>query len=534
MGRQSAGLVLRAKSVDAFHAVRGLGGVKVSKFVSVPLTGTDDISVSEAIRQAVTDAGVRTGRVAVNVPSQDIILRAFLLPLLPKSEWTPAVQFETRKHIPFKMEELVWGYYALEQRATKQLAVTFAGIRIDRLAQIRRWLSLAGVKPALVEAQAISLARLAAPTTPGVGNQFAGIVDIDQHANTAHIVITKQQVPYLSREIVLKTDALASAELAPELRATTPEGIDPRVEILLSELRLSFDFFIREHPKAIIHQVCLFGDEAIVGPWSGWLAQQLPCPVMLGRLSQLPGLEQFGLGRASAAGLALGELSTHPVKLDFLVPPLSLSSSATRPADLLQAFTVSPDVVQQLVRTLGLQVVAAAVALGLMVGAVQYRLTSLRQEMNQMVRAVPDVGWGLRDVSMERLQTMHDQVEKHLGFLRQAVQHRVPVTEKLDRLVKALPDGVWLDGVEYDDRLEISGASQHNLRLKGYCFLGGKAAEERGVISDFVRQLKQNHDFFRGFSIAQLGAITKSHDAQTDADYQSFDVTCDSTGTRLF
>src|SRR5437879_165955 len=138
MGMQ-AGLILRSRSVEIYQAEAASGGVRFVRAVSVPVADpqrNSDIVV--AIQQAVEGARLKSNKLAICVAGQDVLLRSFKLPLLPKPEWQAAIQFEARKHIPFRPEELAWDFHVTERRATKQLDVVFVGIRSETFGQIQQ------------------------------------------------------------------------------------------------------------------------------------------------------------------------------------------------------------------------------------------------------------------------------------------------------------------------------------------------------------------------------------------------------------
>jgi len=95
------------------------------------------------------------------------------------------------------------------------------------------------------------------------------------------------------------------------------------------------------------------------------------------------------------------------------------------------------------------------------------------------------------------------------------------VTEKLDALARALPDGVWLDGLQYQDRLERTGANQTALTLRGSCFLPDRG-DGLGVINEFVQRIRQDEAFFRGFTVAQVGEIKAAEDQTQRYTYRTF------------
>jgi Tfp pilus assembly PilM family ATPase len=483
--------------------------------------------VAQAIRTAMETVGVKSARLAVCVPAQDVLLRSFTMPLMPKAEWQTAVQFEARKFIPFKTDELVWGFHVVEQRAAKQMVVAFVGMRNESFARIQEWLSAAGVKSAFVEAQAVSLCRLVddiptasdlpAATAAQTGNQFLGIVDVDLQANVAHLVIAKDRVPYLARHVDLKQQ--------PEGMEAGSQAGDVRAEVLSSELRLSFDFFTRENPQATIAQLVLFGEQTTIGAWASWLAEQLHCPVALGKLPQQIGeLQGLGPEHAAAAGLALRDLQPNSITIDLLARRPDYGTTKARWARLSKDLG-GQGLLQALVKPAAVQLVVAVLALGVLAWGGQRQLAGFQQYILQTIAAFPDVGWGMKGKTRDELQAIQQSVAGHLQFLRKLIQERVSVTEKLDALAKALPQGVWLENLRYQDRVEKGGGQQTFLAIRGACFLPD-SEEEFTVINKFVQQIKQDPRFFRGFATAQLGEITAVEDQTKRYSYRTFGVNC--------
>ena len=47
------------------------------------------------------------------MPTHDVILRTFKMPRLPEEEWATAIHFEGQKHVPFKLNEMIFDYCVL-------------------------------------------------------------------------------------------------------------------------------------------------------------------------------------------------------------------------------------------------------------------------------------------------------------------------------------------------------------------------------------------------------------------------------------
>lgn len=519
VGFSSVGLVLRSQAVEVVELSRTLRGVAVTKHVRVPVAGAEDADVVAAIRSALTAAGVQaTRRLGVTVPAQDAFLRSFTLPLLPEGERSTAVQFEARKYIPFKTDALVWDFHVSEPRGAKQLEAVFVGIRKETFAQIHGWLKEAGVRAAFLEAPWFSLARLVRSLRKPSDETFYGIVDLEPHA--AHIVFAKDQVPYLGRVVNLTPPSEGPEAAKPP--------VDPRAERLLSELRLSLDFFTGERHRGSLNRLWLFGDAATVGPWREWLATQLSCQMEMGTLPlHLTRGEVVDPGFAVGVGAALRELRPRfsAAKLNFLERgPERAAAGATlkiSPSASLSAVWSQIRSAKSLAKPAALQASLAVACLAVLATVSHRQVATARQQTAQALRAFQDVGGGLSEKQAPELDALQQQVNTRLAFLRRIVQQRVSVTEKLDVLAKALPEGIWLEGLDYEDPLEGLGPSHASLALRGGCILP-QSENELEAIREFTQRLKQDTRFFQGFATAQLGEIARTEAQAQQSAYRVF------------
>lgn len=513
------GLVLRSHMVEVVEARRTLTGVRVTKHARLPIANLqDDAKVVEAIQTALASAGISATRMGVTVPAQDVLLRSFTLPHLPRAEWPTAVQFEARKYIPFKIEELVWDFHATEDEQTKQISAVFVGMRLEVFERIRKWLNEAGVEPLWIEAPWFSLARIAAEAVKKVApGECLGIVDVE--ADAVHVVIVKNQIPYLGRDVNLAAIGSGPSVGDPASSAQTQK--------LLSELRLSFDFFTREHPTALINRVVLIGDPQVVGPWCEWLAPQLHCPVEVARLPA-QAREAVELSFALALGVARRQVGLGAARLDFVQRslPQAVSVKSKLLENLFAATQLDVDFIRSMAKPALTQTALAAAALGLFLLLSQQQVSAMRRQLARMAQSQPDLGWGLAGKPGADLQTLKPEVEKRLAFLDRVILQRVSVAQKLEVLARALPDGIWLEGLTYQDQLlEKSDKNKTSLNLRGACYLPERG-KELGAISDLTQRIKRDPDFFRGFTSAQLGQIAQAEDALKQYTYQTFQVTC--------
>ena len=534
--KAAAAVVLRRSEVQ----VLGVQGKTVTCRARVPFKPEEGGPLSVPIRAALDAAGLPAGaKLPVSIQHADILFRFFTIPAVPKAECNAAVQFEARRYIPFKIESLLWDYRAVPSPANpKRLDVIFAAMPKEPFARVQEGLSGAGVQATRIEPSHVSLARLA-DLSGAAGGEFVCIVDIDEDA--AHLAIVKRRMPYLTRDISL----LPSAETPPVAEWASPVGgevgtplsslpppvqeMDSRAKRLLSELSVSMDFFMRENPSTTIANVWLCGDESLIGPWCGWLAEQLRCSVQLARPLLQPHVpDDVPLSFASAVGLLAGVSEHSEESIDLLRG----SAKPTAPRTVAAPVAMSVGALQEqaiaLLKT-PRTLMAACVAVGLLAGlwllesmAVNERQRELAGLRSQEIAS----GLGLERMDQQALDDLRQRLDAQAAVIKRIIDGRASVATKLDGLARSLPDGVWITGLNFNNEFAQSGESQPRLMLSGSCFLGD-AGKELAAIQRFETQLKQHEPFFNGFVSAQLNEITAQKKPQPPfTSYRTFLVNC--------
>ena len=537
MGGTTAGLVIRLGSVELLI----LQGKSVAASLRVSLEGSEPHHLTEAIQRVVASAGLKNNaRVAVAVPTQDVLFRFFSIPVVSKPELETVVQFEVRKYIPFKMEQLIWDFHTVASDMPSRMEVIFGAILRERYERVREALAAAGLQPILIEPRSLSLARLVKPPKEHSANDFVCLVEIDEES--AHLAIIKQHLPYLTRDINFVPHANppaaggsrlpAASEPQPGDADVLPQGIapsiagapDPRLQRLLSELSVSIDFFTREYPSTRVRDIFLIGDDALVGAWCEWLAGRLHCRVESGK----PFLEPYVRGTTPlicAAGVGVIQAAKQPrrsVTLNFLKRSMMSKARVLGVPDTSALVT-------------GLRGSLKGVRAGLLVAVIGGVLLSLwaygafqvddqRRQLARLIHTRPDAGWGLNAMTQKELEPLKATAQTRATLLKGIMDGRTRVAAKFDALARALPEGVWLTGLSFEDRID-SGKSQPKLVLNGACFLNDPG-QELQAIQTFEQRVKDNAIFFQGFQMAQLDQMSVQANSQQSPAYRTFQLSC--------
>ncbi len=539
MGSSTPGLILRTGEVELL----AMQGRKVTSRVRVPIEGKrEDVDIVRAVQYALGAAELKTKKLAVSIPTADVLFRFFTMPVIPKPEWESAVQFEARKYIPFKIEELVWDYQVISTKSSDRLEVIFTAVQRETLERLQRLLSEAGVEPTRIEPRSLSLARLIQDVR-GKGEQtFTCLVDVE--AESAHLAIVRNGLPFLTRDISFSsgTQALSSlpsstAEvgqgLATPIPETTAGTMEPKSQRLLSELSVSLDFFMREYPSSTISHVVLFGDETVVGPWCKGLSEQLHSSVELGHSFVERRVDgELQLSMASALGLLQGSERSGNASLDFLqraqVKAASVAAKRVKVSPLGVEGRITALIQALRIPSTMLWAMPALGALLTMWWLGYQQVEGASRQLHQIVTARPARAGGINKLTQEQLKAMKDKMQTQVSLLRELLEAHTIVSDKLDALVRIIPNGVWFTSFSYQNPFNPSdGKSRPSLVINGACFLK-EPGEELGAIQQFEDQIKRNPKFFNGFATERLGQITaRVHTAANQQyTYQTFQLDC--------
>ena len=526
---ENIALVIRTKRVELL----AMAGKRVLAKASSPLEGGDPQQLVLAIRTVLGASGQKAQKVVVAIEHPDVLFRFFTLPALPKAEWDGAVQFESRRYIPFKPDALAWDYCALQSKGSSGVDVVFGAMPKAVLDGLREAFASVGVQASCIEPRAMSLARLSDVSKPGAANEFVCLVDIEQ--DIAHLAIAKRSLPYLTRDINFSRDLEESGSAAApgdpgSMALVDPAGsaagaqaggasdtpgtgqpigadaADPRVQRLLSELSVSMDFFMREYPSTTIAKVVLFGDQALVATWSDWLASRLVCPVERGDALLAKRIQgEAELSWASAVG-ALQPRGSETI--DFLRrrsggkirgearSALAINFNSFNMNELIPILRGSQTIISL--------IVAAGALLVLWFGG-QTMVSGARFKLQHAVESRPDVGWGLNQLTVDQLTPIKQKAESQLAFFKRLDQ-RPSLAGKLDALARILPDGIWLTSLSYDGSFNNTGAIAPKLVMSGACYQAD-GQHELLTIQRLEQTFKENPVLFGGFNRMDLGQI---------------------------
>ncbi len=393
----------------------------------------DDPSFLDAIQKAVTNKGFSVLETYFSIPSKDVLIRWFVIPWMKTSEIQDVVAYEAKKYTPFPIDEMAYTYYptTLVKGDARQIGILFVAIRKDVFQRYLNVLSQSGLNVVYSEPGPTSLIRSLIFKKQIEPSQVTAILLTSKDSGSL-IITSKGHVKFIRDFKVQIMPELASALLP----LPVPKGNEEVSRMkLFNEVRMSFEFFSRQHENEDINKIIIFSSGLNQSFWSG-LSEDIGMPVdIVDPLRQLGLSNVTDVGEVAAFGAALA--GTVPSVIDF-----NLSEGASRQVSLKK------DEILERNRQLILPVVIGVICVFLMV------LTSWGG--GELVRTVRDQFLAVS----ERLSTSPDltQEEAQKKTLEEVEKltalKKLPLKSRMEpfvaRFASLVPKGIWIENVQVD------------------------------------------------------------------------------------
>jgi Tfp pilus assembly PilM family ATPase/Tfp pilus assembly protein PilN len=459
----------------------------------------------ELSRNKITSREVNLG-----FSGKDVIIRTFDLPVMPQNELYKAVNFEVRKYIPFKVEELISDFQANLDKSSQKNLILFMGIKkvtLDKYLSIFNQLNL---KVSALEYSAFSILRfikLGGLSDKGV----VAVISADlQEEDEVNVTVLEDGFPLFSRDITL---AAGPEEFAkPEETGSAATNLDK----LKSEIRLSLDYYQRKLSHKSVKNVFFINSQAYRLELETFIKERGLAVhfIDVSRYIGKPITLSLSLIKGYAASLS--KVIRTSLKIDLLaaraktkLPPKAGVALPIGVALLLARLKVSPRVVG-----LGIVICAAAFAIGLS------KMRPLEKEIKEIIALRPKVANVNPEASYEELNAIDKKYNEKVKTLDKLVRERLYATKVLDLIPRLIPENVWLTDFYFRGETE---EGKGRLTLRGIAYMVDSDTE-RKLISTFLSNLKADPQFSKYFKQISLGPI--DHTQIQGKAITNFVITC--------
>lgn len=421
---------------------------------------------------------------------KDLIIRTFEIPLLPREEIQGAINFEVKKYIPFKVEELISDFQLKFDKITRTNTVLFMGIKKETLEKYISILNQLNIKINAIEYSAFSVLRclkLGGLSDSGV----VGVLGADLAGkDEVNFTVLENGFPLFSCDITL----LNGPEQVGKSEEIEPNAI---LEKLKREIGVSLDYYHRKFPGKNIKKIYfLFNQDRFSELEAFMMDIGLPAKFIdVNRCIDrtVPYSLSFIKGyTASLSKIVKNNLTVNLLAAKEKAKSLKEKEVGKEAISLLQGLRLD-----YRFATLGLLICIATFGFGL------YRIQSLRKELNRIVSMRPQVSTLNPGATYEELNSIDSEYKRKLGAIDNLIKRQIYLTELLDILPRALPKGVWLTNLSF--KKEEGGAQ---VNFEGMVYLAD-SDKEFTTLNQFLADLKGNPEFSKYFKEANITSLDR-------------------------
>lgn len=201
-----------------------------------PAAQSEDLAFANTIKESLKANNIFSTDVHLALPSKDIVIRSFVIPLLKSNEIRNVVEFEIKKYIPFNLKDLSYNFHAapFSEDKIKRMRVHFVAIRKEMLDRYKTLLKLAGLNVVFSEPAPMCLVRALIFKKQVKAEQRVALLQTD--FKDSRILIVEHGIVQFVRDFQLQNPALNAALLDVEMLQKK----------LFNETKISLDFYMRQ------------------------------------------------------------------------------------------------------------------------------------------------------------------------------------------------------------------------------------------------------------------------------------------------
>ncbi|MDP1852687.1 MAG: pilus assembly protein PilM [Candidatus Omnitrophota bacterium] len=468
----------------------------------------DEVKIVNLIKEELSRNNIPGRDAVLGLLSRDLIIRFFEVPMVPRTELEATVGFESRKYIPFKLEELIFDFQHSVDRKSKKIRVLFIAIRRDLLDKYVSILEQAGLNIKAIEPVFISTLRLLKSTKNIDVKNPVAIVEADFDAEYGDITVIEDLYPRFSRDLNLKIQSE---------KETVPK--EDMLFKLVNEIRISLDYCRRQFSSDPINisKVILLSNEFMVGSVET-LSKELDMPIISVNIREEMAsiCANLDLELAKSYGLSLRDSVSFPLKIDLFIKFKSLTVIKEEfEEDALKKVISQVDKTFLIKNVLvSLAMIFAVYFLSVMQVKIHENKLGEMKKKRSALNFVPDI----QSVTYQSLKEVEGDYSNKIFALNNLARNKIYFTDKFSALAILRKKGIWITGISFKD-----SDTKQELAFQGLVYLGGEK-EEFDVANNFLSELKKNKAF-SNFKKISMGSFSRGALGEYLA--SNFDVYCE-------
>jgi len=463
-----------------------------------------DVKIMALLKDAFRSYRINAGEATFCISGQDLVIRTFEIPLLPQSELRYGVNFEAKKYIPFKLEDLDYDFQVFFNKKNKTNLVLFVGIKKEILANYVSYAKQLNIKINGLEYSAFSVLRflkLAGLSDNGV---IASLCFDLNNEDEANFTVFENGFSLFSRDFDFLGEPAGFEQ-------TAESDLIQRQDKLKNEIRISFDYYNRKFADKEVKNIFVVSDkESQLGLKTFFAESSIPIKFVdtqkvLGKTTTYSSI----LIKSFAASM----FKSAPLKIKINLVGSRLKA-ARAAASVGNPFAFFEGIKMDLkFLFIGVVICIAVFGNGIMrIQATQAELTAIKNKRVK-IRSVEG-----KD-SFQELSASSAKYNKKIKALDNLVKNQMYITPLLNAIPRALPKGVWLESFNLTQSKELP----LELVLNGQVYLENGDQEFESV-NVLISNLKRDPVFFGYFQEIVIGFIDRK--SFLDKNMAVFKVIC--------
>lgn len=437
---------------------------------------------------------------------KELIIRAFEMPALPRSELKSAINFEVKKYIPFKVEDMVSDFQVQYNKASRINLVLFVGIKKETLERYIALLSQLNIKISTIEYAAFSTLRflkLAGLRDKGT----TAIVSADMAGqDEANFTVLKDGFPLFSRDFILTS---AQEEIAAVREAAAP-GM--ALEKLKTEIRVSLDYYGRKFSESRIQQLYFICNQDNRPEIEAFI-REMNLPLQFVDTAKFFGRPAaFSLEAIKSYSASLARTIKSNLKIDILSRRVVKEKAVEGALQQQLAGLFSDLRVDSRAAVLAGMICSATFAFGL------YRTISFQGGLDEVVKARPQLLAASSGSTVEELEALNIDYKVKLKTVNEVIKKQTYLTGVLDVIPRVLPKGMWLTNFSFNkdnDKAELAIAGR---------VYTGSSDKDLNLINRFIADLRRDKSFNNIFREINIASVAQGK--EVDATVTDFTISC--------
>ncbi len=257
-------------------------------------------AIVDAIREALTNAGIKTRKAAAAVSGHSVIVKQIALPAMTPAELEESIRWEAEQYIPFDVNEVNLDFQILSQGEDGQMDVLLVAAKKDLIDDYVNVMSEAGLQPSIVDVSAFAIENAFEANYDARQDEVVALINIGAQVININVVANgapvftrdvsaggQQYTAEIQRTLSVGFDEAERIKLGDPRGAETKEVVPQEVEqamrtvtdSIVAEIARSLDFFAATAAETRIQRVLFTGGSSKVSGIEEAFAERTGLPV---------------------------------------------------------------------------------------------------------------------------------------------------------------------------------------------------------------------------------------------------------------